>query len=67
VIANEFREATNVGLHRSALLALAAILVVISLCLAALSRLLVRRIADVAGGPATMEGAVEPSALKVSG
>src|SRR5207244_2289706 len=43
IIANEFREATNVGLHRSALLALAVILVAIALLLAAMSRLLVRR------------------------
>jgi len=42
VIANEFREAAT-GDHRSALLALAAILVVISLILAGLSRLLVGR------------------------
>jgi phosphate transport system permease protein len=43
VIANEFREATNAGLHRSALLALALLLVAIALVLAALSKLLVRR------------------------
>lgn len=43
VIANEFREATAVGLHRSALLALALVLVGIALSMAALSRLLVRR------------------------
>ena len=42
VIANEFREAAT-GDHRSALLALAAILVVIALIMAALSRLLVGR------------------------
>jgi phosphate transport system permease protein len=41
VIANEFREATSIGLHRSALLALALILVVIAFLLAAVSRLLV--------------------------
>jgi len=45
VIANEFREATNVGTHRSALLALALLLMVIALILASLSRLLVRRTA----------------------
>jgi phosphate transport system permease protein len=44
VIANEFREA-SVGIHKSALLALALMLVVISLILAALSRLVVRRAA----------------------
>jgi phosphate transport system permease protein len=43
VIANEFREATNAGLHRSALLALAIILMVIALVMAILSRLLVGR------------------------
>jgi phosphate transport system permease protein len=42
VIANEFREAST-GLHKSALLALALMLVVISLILAALSRLVVGR------------------------
>jgi phosphate transport system permease protein len=46
VIANEFREATSVGLHRSALLALAIVLVAIALLLAAASRLLVQRTAD---------------------
>jgi phosphate transport system permease protein len=44
VIANEFREAST-GLHKSALLALALLLVVIALILAALSRLVVRRAA----------------------
>jgi phosphate transport system permease protein len=44
VIANEFREAST-GLHKSALLALALMLVVISLILAALSRLVIRRAA----------------------
>ncbi len=53
VIASEFREATNVGVHRSALLALAVVLVAIALVMAALSRLLVRRSAGlVSGGPA---------------
>jgi phosphate transport system permease protein len=51
VIASEFREATNVGVHRSALLALALILVVIALILAAMSRLLVRRTAKLVAGP----------------
>jgi phosphate transport system permease protein len=46
VIANEFREATSIGLHRSALLGLAVILVVIALVLAAASRVLVRNTAD---------------------
>jgi phosphate transport system permease protein len=44
VIANEFREAST-GIHKSALLALALMLVVISLILAALSRLVIRRAA----------------------
>lgn len=50
VIANEFREATNVGVHRSALLALALLLMVIALILASLSRLLVRRTVRTAHG-----------------
>ena len=49
VIANEFREATNVGVHRSALLALALVLMLIALILAAFSRLLVRRTARIFG------------------
>ena len=53
VIANEFREATSVGLHRSALLALAVILVVISFFLAAVSRVLV-------GGSVAKTGKPEP-------
>jgi phosphate transport system permease protein len=43
VIANEFREATSTGLQHSSLLALALVLVAISLLLAAASRLLLRR------------------------
>jgi phosphate transport system permease protein len=46
VIANEFREATSIGLHRSALLALAVLLMVIALILAAASRMLVRNTAE---------------------
>jgi phosphate transport system permease protein len=42
-IASSFREATSVGLHRSALMALAVVLVIVAFVLAALSRLLVRR------------------------
>ena len=49
VIANEFREATSAGLHRSALLFLALVLVGMALILASLSRLLVRRTAALAG------------------
>jgi phosphate transport system permease protein len=66
VIASEFREATNVGVHRSALLALAVVLVGIALVLAALSRLLVRRTEKIVGGP-SVEGAAEIPALQVSG
>lgn len=50
VIANEFREAST-GIHRSALLALAFLLVVIALGLSALSRLLVGRTASMVGKP----------------
>jgi len=49
-IANNFREASNVGLERSALLAMAVVLMGIALVLATLSRLLVRRTARLAGG-----------------
>jgi phosphate transport system permease protein len=61
VIANEFREATNAGLHRSALLGLAIILMVIALAMAALSRLLVRRTEE-AVGPA-FEEAIETAGV----
>jgi phosphate transport system permease protein len=43
VIASEFREATSVGVHRSALLALAVVLVGVALLMATMSRLLVGR------------------------
>ncbi len=43
IIANNFREAGSVGLEKSALLALAALLVVVALLMAALSRLVVGR------------------------
>ena len=56
VIASEFREATNVGVHRSALLALAVVLVAIAFVMAAFYRLLVRRSAGlVSGGPPPAE------------
>jgi phosphate transport system permease protein len=42
-IASSFREATSVGLHRSALLALAVVLVIMAFIMALTSRLLVRR------------------------
>jgi phosphate transport system permease protein len=54
-IASSFREATSVGLHRSALLALAVTLVVMAFILALLSRLLVSRTADLASGPSADE------------
>jgi phosphate transport system permease protein len=66
VIASEFREATSVGVHRSALLALAVVLVGIALVLAALSRLLVRRTSRlVEGGNAA--GVVDETAFRVTG
>jgi phosphate transport system permease protein len=40
-IASSFREATSIGLHRSALLGLALVLVAVTFALAAASRLLV--------------------------
>jgi phosphate transport system permease protein len=66
VIASEFREATNVGVHRSALIALALILVAIALVLAAMSRLLVRRTERLVGGGGAV-GRAERPALRVSG
>ena len=66
VIASEFREATNVGVHRSALLALAVVLVAIALVLAALSRLLVGGTEKLVGGRSAA-AAAEVSALQVSG
>jgi phosphate transport system permease protein len=60
VIASEFREATNVGVHRSALLALAVVLVAIALILAAASRLLVRRTERLVGGELPIEPAMTP-------
>jgi phosphate transport system permease protein len=62
VIANEFREATSVGLHRSALLALAIVLVIIALILAAASRLLVGRTARLVSA----EEAAEKPALEAT-
>jgi hypothetical protein len=52
--------------HRSALLALAVVLVVIALVLAALSRLLVRRTAKLVAGE-TAAGAAEIPALRATG
>jgi phosphate transport system permease protein len=67
IIASEFREATNVGVHRSALLALAVLLVAIALILAALSRLLVRRTERLVGDGGSAAAAPEIPALQVSG
>jgi phosphate transport system permease protein len=61
VIANEFTEASSVGLQYSALLGLAVILVVIALILAGLSRLLVNRTgAKISSMGATEEAATTP-------
>ena len=67
VIASEFREATGVGVHRSALLALAVVLVAIALALAALSRLLVGRTEKLVRGGPNVEGAAGAPALQVLG
>jgi phosphate transport system permease protein len=61
VIASEFREATGVGVHRSALLALAVILVAIAFGLAAASRLLVRRTERLVRGETVEQATAEPS------
>ena len=58
-IASSFREATSVGLHRSALLALAVTLVIVAFVLAVLSRLLVRRSAELISGPSADEVVTE--------
>jgi phosphate transport system permease protein len=66
-IASSFREATSVGLHRSALLALAVTLVLLAFVLALLSRLLVRRTEDsLAGSPTSVEAAAG-SAWRMAG
>jgi phosphate transport system permease protein len=67
IIASEFREATNVGVHRSALLALAVLLVAIALILAALSRLLVRRTERLVGDGGSAVAGPEIPALQVIG
>jgi len=63
-IASSFREATSVGLHRSALMALAVALVLVAFVLAAFSRLLVRRTASLASGETP--GAAETEIPKVT-
>ena len=57
VIANEFREASSGGVHRSALLALALLLMAIAFLVASASRLVVRRARQLAEGspPVTIE------------
>lgn len=67
IIANNFREASDVGLERSALLAMAVVLMAIALALAALSRLLVRRTANLAGGREDPDARASRPALRVSG
>jgi phosphate transport system permease protein len=64
-IASSFREATSVGLHRSALLALAVVLLGMALVLSVLSRLLVGRTERLLAGP-SVEGAVEAEAFRMS-
>jgi phosphate transport system permease protein len=64
-IASRFREATSVGLHRSALLALAVVLVVMAFIMAVASRLLVRRTERLVAPP-TAGGAVDAEMLKVT-
>lgn len=64
-IASSFREATSVGLHRSALLALAVVLVGLAFLLSVLSRLLVARTERLVSGPGA-GGAIETEMLKVS-
>src|SRR5207249_3084682 len=63
-IASSFREATSVGLHRSALMALAVVLVIVAFVLAALSRFLVRRTAGLVSGETP--GAAETEIPKVT-
>ena len=63
VIASQFREATSV-LQRSALMALALVLVTIAFLMAVLSRLLVRRTERILAGSETNLGAAEAPALE---
>jgi phosphate transport system permease protein len=64
-IASSFREATSVGLHRSALLALAVVLVGLAFLLAVLSQLLVRRTERMLAGPSAA-GAVEAEIFRMT-
>jgi phosphate transport system permease protein len=61
VIASEFREATS-DIHRSALMALALILVTMAFLMAVMSRLLVRRTAKILSGGDTEVAGVTPAA-----
>ena len=63
VIANEFREATSAGVHRSALLFLALLLVSIALGMATVSRLLVRRTTRLMGGDVAAQEEAATSTL----
>jgi phosphate transport system permease protein len=65
-IASQYLNAQAVGLQRPSLLALGLILVVVALAIAAGSRLLVRRTAQLVGDP-SVEEAAEGAALGVSG
>lgn len=65
-IASSFREATSTGLHRSALLGLALILVALSFALAAVSRLLVGRTERFSIGP-TVDIAIAEAAEGAAG
>jgi phosphate transport system permease protein len=65
VIASEFREATS-SVHRSALMGLAVVLVIIAFLMAALSKFLVRRTSKLISGSSSLEAAERP-ALEVSG
>jgi phosphate transport system permease protein len=64
-IASSFREATSVGLHRSALLALAVVLVGLAFLLAAMSQLLVRRTARILAAPSAA-GVAEAETFRVT-
>jgi phosphate transport system permease protein len=63
VIANEFREATSAGVHRSALLFLALLLVLIAFAMATVSRLLVRRTTRLMGGDVAAQEEAATSTL----
>jgi phosphate transport system permease protein len=65
-IASSIREASGVGPTRSALLALAVTLMIVSFLLALLSRLFVRKTAMLVAGPTAEAAATEP-ALRISG